>query len=146
MIGQKRQELNNLTFCDKFETTILDGQLCFSLDVANKVKKSTREGKTQGLLILVDPNPFRANTTKFKVYVHTLAQYTAYGAGAFAVSALKKMKGTDSFNEMPDNQKKCQVHNKERCEIKRFLDQVRKNCVCVPWVGLQSEKVGVYRV
>ena len=140
--------------CDKFEPMILEGQLCHSLDVMKFMKRSTRAGKTNGLRILLDPNPFRLNvigesklndhTQAFKVYVHTLAQYTAFGPGEYAMTALKRMTGTDSFKQLPDRQKNCQVHNREDCETKRFLDQVKSTCNCVPWVleyGANIEKV-----
>ena len=39
MLGQKRPELDNLTICDKFEPTILEGQLCYSIDVAKLGKR-----------------------------------------------------------------------------------------------------------
>ena len=86
-------ELNGTT-CDKFETTIFDGQLCHSLDVSKFGDKETKEGKTNGLFLLFDPNPYSLykkdktnkyaatnEQTNFKIYIHTLAQYTAYGPG-----------------------------------------------------------------
>ena len=39
LLGQERPELDNLTICDKFKTTILDGQLCYSLDIAKLDEK-----------------------------------------------------------------------------------------------------------
>ena len=145
-LGQSRPELNNMTVCDKFEPTILEGQFCYSLNLARVVKWSTKAGKTNGLWVLIDPNPFKLNVSnemkpndqtlqqeQFKVYVHTLAQYTAYGPGAYAMAALKRMKGTESFEQLPDSQKNCQVHNREECETKRFMDRIHTKCNCVPW-------------
>ena len=132
--------------CDKFEPTIFEGQLCYSLDVSKFGEKTTREGKKNGLILLLDPNPYllnykdkikkvsSANDLKnFKINIRTLAQYTAYGPGLYAMSALKKMTGTKSFLQLPENQKRCQIHNREKCQTISFLDQVEKNCVCVPW-------------
>ena len=151
LLGQSKPELNNITVCDKFEPTILEGQLCYSLDIAKLVKKSTRAGKNNGFWILVDPTPFVLNvseesrlndqTHKFKVYVHTLAPYTAFGPGEHAMSALKRMKGTKSFKQLPDNQKDCQVHSREECETKKFLDQVLSNCNCVPWAMMTENSL-----
>ena len=157
-LGQKRPELNNLTICDKFEPTILEGQLCYSIDTAKSATVSavTRTGKTNGLWILLDPNPFKLNVSsvsklddqkrEFKVYVHTLAQYTAHGPGAHAMSVLKRMTGTKSFKQLADSQKNCQVHIREECEKKRFLDQVQSKCSCLPWAleaGASTEKVDI---
>ena len=94
---------------------------------------STKSGKSNGLLLIVDPEPYLLNqkddpTTKgskrgnldFKVYVHTLAQYTTFGPGLLAMSALKKMTGTTSFSGLPDYEKKCVVHNREQCLLRHI--------------------------
>ena len=145
MLGQKRPELDNLTVCDKFEPTILEGQLCYSIDIATLEKRHTEAGKTKGLFFLLDASPYQIQDDErgveakgnkqqtFKVYIHTLAPFTAYGPGAFAMSTLKSMTGTTSFKELPENQKKCVVHNREECQTDRFFSQVKANCSCVPW-------------
>ena len=151
MLGQRRKELNNLTVCDKFEPTILEGQLCYSIDVAQTLRRP-KEGKSNGLWILVDPNPYkkdiRADTRpQFKVRVQTLAQYTAFGPGEYAMSSLKMMSGTEKFKRLPENQKYCQARKREDCERERFFDDVRNNCDCVPWVLSAFEniaKVGAF--
>ena len=146
LLGQKRPELDNLTVCDAFEPTILEGQLCYSIDIAKLEKRQmTEAGKSKGLLLLVDPSPYqiqddersvkdgRNKQKTFKVYIHTLAPFTAYGPGAFAMSTLKRMTGTASFMELPENQKKCAIHNREECQTDKFFSQVKANCSCVPW-------------
>ena len=145
LIGRERLPGLNQTICNKFEPTILEGQRCYSLDVAKIDKRPTREGKRNGLFLLLDPNSFQVrsderkngeNTNEertFKVYIHTLAQYTAYGAGSYGMSALKKMTGTKSFEQLPDKQKKCRVHNCEQCQTQHFLEEIKNKCGCVPW-------------
>ena len=59
LLGQQRPELDNLTVCDKFEPTILEGQLCYSIDVAKLKKKPTEAGKSRGLFLLLDPSPYQ---------------------------------------------------------------------------------------
>ena len=144
MLGQKRPELDNLTICDKFEPTILEGQLCYSIDIAKIEKRQTEAGKTRGLFLLLDPSPYQIQEDErsvdtegnkhqtFKVYIHTLAPFTTYGPGAFAMSALKSMAGTKSFEELPNNQKKCAVHNREECQSEKLFSQIKANCSCVP--------------
>ena len=61
LLGQERPELDNLTVCDKFEPTILEGQLCYSLDIAKLGKKPTKSDKSNGLFLLLDPNPYQLN-------------------------------------------------------------------------------------
>ena len=105
LLGEDRQELRNLTFCDKFVPTILEGQLCYSLDVTTLERKPTNTGKRSGLFLLLDPNPYPIKSTdgnakvardeqeSFKIYVHTLAGHTALGPGAYAMHTLKRMTG-----------------------------------------------------
>ena len=149
LLGQERPELDNLTVCDKFEPTILEGQLCYSLDMA-KLGIKTKPGKSNGLFLLLDPNPFPQNATEktaetddqsFKVYIHTLGQYTTFAPGSYGMSTLKKMTGTKSFKQLPDHQRKCLVQTKEECQTQHYLNQVKKECKCVPW-ALQTDLVG----
>ena len=146
MLGRKTAELENLTICDKFEPTILEGQLCYTMDIAKLTEYPTRSGKTNGLLFFLDPNPYKLNTTEknvgdqsFKVSIHTLAQYNTIRHGSYGMGALKKMTGTKSFNQLPDHQKKCLVHNREECQTEKYLDQIKKECECVPW-ALQTNQ------
>ena len=46
-----------------FESKILDGQLCYSLDVAKMIGK-TKTGRANGLFLLLDPNPYQLNITE----------------------------------------------------------------------------------
>ena len=143
LLGHKLDKLGNLTTCDKFKPGILDGQLCYSIDVAALGKQKTRPGKKNGLFLLLDPNPYlvekkrdensRLDEESFKVYIHTLAQYSTYGPGSYGLSTLKKITGTTGFKQLPDHQKKCLVHNREECQTQKYLDQVKRECNCVPW-------------
>ena len=155
MLGQKNPELN-LTICDKFEPTILDGQLCYSLDVAKFGGPPTREGRAKALFLLLDPYPYPVNSLEnraqrqvndpshFKIYIHTLAQYNGHGSGDYKLNSLKRMTATDSFKQLPDNQKNCSVHIREQCQTMKFLNHVQNNCKCNPWaatIGHSTEKV-----
>ena len=145
LLGEERQELRKLTLCDKFEPAILEGQLCYSLDVKQFERKATRTGKQSGLLLLLDPNPYplksadgkaktaRNDNESFKVYIHTLAPHIAFGPGAYSLHTLKKMTGKTSFYELPDSQKECQVQSIENCQMEMFLKRVETTCACVPW-------------
>ena len=140
LLGQKILELNQ-TACDKFEPTILEGQLCYSLDVAKLQIKPTREGKTNGLLLMLYPNPFPLNINgdqrqqqgKFRLYIHTLAPYSAYEPGTYKLSGLKQMTAKKGFIELPVSQTSCLVHNQEECQTQKFLDNIHMKCNCTPW-------------
>ena len=99
---------------------------------------------------MLDPNPYKPNTIKnveisrtenqtFRVYIHTLAQYSTFGPGSYGMSTLKKMTGTKSFEELPNHQKKCLVHNREECQTQKYLDQVQRECKCIPWALQNSQ-------
>lgn len=134
-----------MTTCNKFQPTVLEGQLCYSLDVARLMKIATKPGKNNGLFLLLDPHPYHLTTTNknldvsrtgeqsFKVFIHSLAQYSTYGPGSYGMSSLKKMSGTKSFEQLPDHQKKCHAHNRDECQTQKYLEQVEKECKCIPW-------------
>ena len=146
LLGHEIPELNNLTICDKFVSTILEGQHCFSLDLAKLMgAKTTKAGKTNGLFLLLDPNPYQSSDTakkvgeSFKVFIHTLGQSSTFGPGSYGMSAFKKMTGTERFEQLPDHEKKCVVHNREECQTLKYLDQVQMECNCSPW-ALQTNQ------
>ena len=109
LIGQERPELGDLTVCDKFEPTILEGQLCYSLGISKLGEKTTKSGQANGLLLLLDPNPYRLNKKNPVGF------------------------GTKSFEQLPTNQRNCLVHNREECQTRKYLDQVQNECKCSPW-------------
>ena len=80
----------------------------------------------------------KLGTQNFKVFIHTLAQYTAFGSASFGMSALKKMTGTERFEQLLDHEKKCVVQNREECQTLKYLDQVQRECNCIPW-ALQAD-------
>ena len=138
--------MNNVTVCDKFKPTILEGQLCYSLNIAELREYPTKSDKSNGLLLLLDPKPYELiekagnsrgseiGRQKFKVFVNTLAQYTSFGPGSYAMNTLKKMTGTKSFKQLPHHQKRCMVHNREECQTQKYLEKVQTECKCIPWV------------
>ena len=142
LLAKKIPQLG-FTTCDHFKARILDGQICHSLDVAKLVKNSSKPGIANGLFILVDPNPYHLNTIEekeaesrqdsFKIHIHTLAQYSALGHGSFGMTSLKRMTGTKSFEQLPEHQKKCVVHNREECQTQKYTEKIIKECKCIPW-------------
>ena len=98
-----------MTICDRFEPTIIEGQLCYSLDIAKLREKPTKSGKENGLFLLLDPNPYQVNVGEknvvgarttdqsFKVLIHTLEHYTISESGSYGMTSLKRMTGTKKF-------------------------------------------------
>ena len=142
LLGRELPELNNISVCDAFQSTILEGQLCFSLDVGKMGVYATQSGKSNGLFLLLDPSPYYLKQTgegdssvmgDFKISIHTLDKYTTSRSGFYGMRSLKKMTGTKSFERLPDHQKNCQVHKREECQARKYLEHVIKECNCVPW-------------
>ena len=148
LLRQTDLQIDNLTTCNLFEPKILEGQLCYSLNIA-QLNVSAKSGKSNGLFLLIDQNPFQLNNTDgnvqglkdqpFKVFIKTIAQFTTFGPGSYAINALKKMTGTKSFTQLPQDDKGCLVHDREDCQTQKYLDHVKTYCKCVPW-PLQNEK------
>ena len=154
ILGRELPEMDYLTVCDKFQPVILEGKLCHSLDIAKLTKSPTKSGKSNGLLLWLDPYPYQLNHThenavwpkksdqNFKIFIHTLAQFNMVGSGTYAMSTLKKMTGTKNFKKLPEGQKKCMVHDREVCQTHKYLEQVQKECKCLPW-ALQTNQVEI---
>ena len=151
---------------------MLDGQLCYYLDVTNEA--NSKIGKDNGLIMLLDFGPtesaviqkiqaqdYDGQTISLqtpdkekeeihpKVFVKTLSRDISYGAGSFALSALQKIIGKNNFLAFPEDIKHCQDESFEKCQSKEFFNKVLEMCECVPW-GLNSLKGGysevMYRV
>ena len=86
----------------------------------------------------MNENPFAlassgVDASSAKIYFNTLSSFTDYRAGSYAMTALKKMTGTDSFLKQTDEEKKCRIETPEDCQAKSFIESVQKKCGCVPW-------------
>ena len=138
---------------------MLEGQLCYTIDLNKTHKGKTKPGEKYGLTFLVDTGPLSAaammknrqdtnwnqssttfdikvsdkDETDARIYVHLVSGYSNYGAGSYSMTSLKKMTGTTSFMEFPDGTKKCQKESFEACHAKRYFEKVEEECGCVPW-------------
>ena len=156
LLGQTRQDLP-FTVCDKFKPTLLEGQRCYSLDLSKISTKKAKSGLNSGLLLIIDPleieqkkqaetrnkitslnlESIQNTESSAKIYINTLASFTDYRAGSYAMFVLKKMTGTNTFLELPDAAKQCRTETFEECHVVRYIAEVQKQCGCVPW-GLNS--------
>ena len=66
------------------------------------------------------------------INIGTLAKYTGYGAGDYALTGIKEMTGTDNFLAWPEDKRKCALATDEDCQKKGFQD-VCLNCGCSPF-------------
>ena len=136
MLGQTNPELN-LTVCDNFQPILLQGQICYSLNMTELGGSLTRSGKTSGLLLFIDPNgeftEEEEGHESFKVYLHTLSVQVIDRPGSYSMSSLKKITATDSFYGLSDEQRGCHVGSIEHCQAEKYRVEVQSQCGCVPW-------------
>ena len=83
-------------------------------------------------------NPFAfassgVDSSSARIYLNTLASFTDYRAGGYAMTSLKKMTGTDSFLKQTDEEKKCRIETLEDCQARSYIDRAQEKCGCVPW-------------
>ena len=132
--------------CDIFEPTLFNGRMCYSLK--NEMTRKTKQGKANSLMLMIDPgqieeeNP-NEESFSFELYIHTLSGFSGFRAGSYAMGSLKQMTGTSGFLNLPDDQKRCQVEVSEGCQPFHFLEEVQKQCGCIPWalIGKHMGKV-----
>ena len=140
MLGK---EVEGFVACDKFQPTVLEGQMCYSLDLS-KVEnvKRTKNGKKNSLTLVLDLNiDFEQSQELAMFYVHTLSPFIGYRNSSYAISFLKKMTGTKSFLSTPDNVKKCQLGSMEDCNTRKYLGMVQHDHQCILWALDNTEKV-----
>ena len=149
-----------------FQPTVLEGQLCQTLNIGLVNTDEVRAGIGYGMLLLIDPgkrlkkqkenseegekikkinlDPLRAAEFSPKIYLHTLGRNSEKRSGSYALSSLKKMTGTDNFMKLTDEVKKCQIEAFEECNARRYLEASLESCGCVPWAlsSAVEDKVG----
>ena len=134
------KEMKGFVACDKFQPTVLEGQMCYSLQGAGKAKA----GKRNGLLLVLDSDKVavgKKDTNLARVYLHSLSPFTDYRNGSYAMSALKKMTGTEGFLRLPYSAKKCQVETFEDCNRRKYVERVRTHCHCTLWALQDKQEV-----
>ena len=159
LLGETRPDIP-FQACNKFQPTLLEGQVCYSLNLSLIQNGNSKSGERAGLLILIDQGIKSGSTIKdislndiedkfqnldndmvvsedndnsARIYLNTLSSFTDNRAGSFAMSSLKKMTGTDSFLGQTDAQKKCRIETLEDCTAKMYLNNIKEKCGCVPW-------------
>ena len=142
--------------CNKFKPTILNGQLCYQIDMKDILKeKVTRPGRGFGLTLAIEQkartleqssNVFKASLQQGRLYtkidipefsssihLNNLVKYTDSRAGLYKMSVLKKMTGTEGFLGLADITKGCQIEDQTKCERRKYLEEGQRRCGCLPW-------------
>ena len=152
--NDEHSRLPNLFYptCQAFTPTLLDGQLCYKLQV-NKTSKGS--DNREGLLLILDMNedmlfPFGPsnnsvgntdhnkfssnlmtgdNENSAKIHIKTLSGFKSFGPGSYRMTSVKKLKGTKDFLGMSQVDRKCSLEDFEDCRRKALFEK----CKCVPW-------------
>ena len=57
-----------------------------------------------------------------------------YGRGRYSMDAIKEIRGTEEFKNMPINQRECQTKETfEQCNNNQLLGEMKKYCNCIPY-------------
>ena len=138
------KEVDGFVTCNQFQPTVLEGQICYSLNLS-KVHKvnSSKTGKQNGLVLVLDPNtPGNEDENVARIDLGILSPLTDYTNGSYAMSALKKMTGTEGFLGLPDADKRCQTETSDEYNTQRFLEKVQAECHCTLWALDTKKEVG----
>ena len=156
----------NISVCDKFKPTILNGEVCFSLQAEPMIK--AEGGLKGGIVLFLDYNTERStevrnieqedtaafsytesdDMTSAQIYIPTLSPYTGYGSGSYIMTSLKQMTGTPAFLNLPpmSQNKQCDTVKYEECMLDLLLKTGKRYLGCVPFgwtsaINHQVEKI-----
>ena len=162
LLGQTRQDLP-FTVCDQFRPTLLEGQLCYLINLNMTENRKAKSGLRYGLVLILDPSEKEPENTEeikeditslnfetvsnakssARIYLNTLASFTDYKSGSYGMFSLKKMTGMDNFLELPAEVNQCKVETFEECQAPKYIEEVQRKCGCIPWAlnSTLSQKV-----
>ena len=79
------------------------------------------------------------------IFLDTLAPFSGNEEGNYAMTGLKWMSGTESFLELSNEEKECQIESFDECQ----REKVKETCQCVPWQLMfnesQKDQVGLIK-
>ena len=116
---------------------------------------TTQKGKDQGLLLALNMNIAKKedilnaglewmnkemiksqeldNVNSATIHLSTLDRFVDTKPGSYAMTSMKKMTGTSSFLDLPENIKDCQIEDQQRCYSRRYVEDLQNQCNCLPW-------------
>ena len=151
----------NLSFpiCTSFVPDILEGQLCYTLNL----NQTGGKGKRNGLMLLLDLNQQRSFETTLKkdqsiedisqmsldtelsrrdksakIQINAMSPTTEYGHGTYKMTSVKRMRATSDFLGMDHGIRNCELETYEECRTRHLME----NCNCVPW-ELKQQRIKV---
>ena len=157
LLGVTSPELN-FTACDLFEPTLVQNQLCYSLNLTKTKNWTTKENNGNALILVIDQEASMTleregeesidhDSGSFgKLFIDTLSHFHDVRSGTYVLSSLKQLMGTTQFLELTDKEKECQIEPFEECQRRNLLKKITQQCHCVPWLMSNGFKVIVITV
>ena len=149
-----RTSVHSKPVCLASEPIILHGQICYKLLMDN-IEVSPKPGYSLQLFLDTEPATPDAHFelsgeddhhgdmiedgdyidlgVHADIYIPTLSKLRAEAVGTFSLSDIKQMTGSEKFLEKKDFAKGCSEVDFEECQSQKFLENVQKDCNCVPW-------------
>ena len=132
-------EGTNFPLCSSFLPTILEGQLCYKLDL----NLTSGIGIENELMLMLDLNEDRSlqesskknhavrahQFSRAKIHINTPHPYIHYGSGTYQMTDVKRMSAKEDFLKMPLKDRNCELELYEDCRTRKLLEE----CKCVPW-------------
>ena len=139
--------------CNSFKPKILNGELCYALNFSSQVSES-RAGRGEGLLLAIDNGvsiephldqnirvrkhgflrtTLKSSGKRARLQILTSYRHADSRPGKYAMKSLKVMAATENFLAMPDDVKECQIETQEHCKNRRFVEEAKNKCRCIPW-------------
>lgn len=142
-------------FCSSFLPTMLEGQLCYMLEL----NRPSKQGRENQLMLVLDSNEDhslalshkklevelrmddlsswsiklgsaqRDQGISVKTQIGTLSPNNHFGGGICTMTAAKRMSAKHDFLDMLPSERKCDVELYEDCRARRLAEK----CNCVPW-------------
>ena len=133
MLGKKLKHQNFIA-CDNFLPSVLNGQLCYSLNLSQAAPSKSGMGNSV-LIVLDKPDSLELNVEEKPVatfHLDSLGGFSDNRPGKYYMSSLKKMTGTDAFMSLSDTKKGCQSESYEECKMKTIFAALQRECRCIP--------------
>ena len=131
-LGEVEKDLE-FTPCNGFQSTILNGQLCYSIDLGNLTKAKSKTSKAEGLLMILDRGLTNEQDGSFTLSVNTLDNFVDSRDGSYMMTSIKKIEATEGFMALPNHDKGCREESYHTCRNRKFFEDLIEQCGCVPW-------------
>ena len=157
LLGENRSDLP-FQACNKFYPIVLEGNLCYSLNLSSIRTEKSKAGENAALMIFIDQGTANKNieqdgsspgiddkfyhlelkasedvASSVRINLNLLSSFSDHRAGSYAMSSLKKITGTESFLGQTEEKKKCMLETREDCQNKIYMANVQEKCGCFPW-------------